>query len=78
MAKLSQEENLAAGVQDRAYRLHYNASQNRTDLFANAGALVGTAAAAVMLPPSAAVLVGGAAAGAACGVLAHLATASRT
>jgi hypothetical protein len=63
----------AAGLQDRAYRLHWNRAQNRTDLFSEVGmALGGTAA--LFVSPAAAVVVGGAAAGSAVGVLLHTAT----
>jgi len=34
-ARLSSLEDLKAGVEDRAYRLHYNKGQRRVDLFAN-------------------------------------------
>ncbi|GFR51058.1 hypothetical protein Agub_g13380 [Astrephomene gubernaculifera] len=70
-----------AGFEDRAYRLHYNKGQNRTDCFSFAGAFVGLAAAAVLLPRGVAgttaglygmALVGGSAAGCALGVAAHV------
>ncbi|KAK9812326.1 hypothetical protein WJX73_002631 [Symbiochloris irregularis] len=61
------------GMEDRAYKLHYNNSQNRTDLFARDGALVGA------IVGSAAGLnwknaLGGAALGTAAGVFAHVAS----
>lgn len=36
VGRLAQLEDLKAGVEDRAYRLHYNQGQNRADLFAQA------------------------------------------
>lgn len=69
------------GVADRAYRLHFNASQQRVDSFTAVGSSVGLAAAAYILHqgqsgkhPPAIGLVGGAAVGAALGVLAHVLT----
>jgi hypothetical protein len=114
--RLATVEDLKAGVEDRAYRLHYNQGQNRADLFAQAGCWLdahgrgwlarghatrwllepslflfysppvhppplqigmaaGGAATVAFLPASAAVVVGSAAAGAACGIVAHVATA---
>ena len=35
--RLAGSEELKAGAEDRAYRLHYNTGQNRADLFAQAG-----------------------------------------
>ncbi|PNH11996.1 hypothetical protein TSOC_001126 [Tetrabaena socialis] len=67
-----------AGFEDRAYRLHYNAGQHRTDTIASAGMALGFAAAALWLPKGAPsyglALVGGSAVGCALGVAAHLAT----
>ncbi|GIL88896.1 hypothetical protein Vretimale_16880 [Volvox reticuliferus] len=71
-----------AGFDDRAYRLHYNAGQNRTDEFSTVGAIVGLAAAAVLVPRGAGgsaaayglTLLGGSAVGCAAGVAAHIAT----
>lgn len=40
VARLATAEDLKAGVEDRAYRLHHNQRQNRVDLFANVGAFV--------------------------------------
>ncbi len=37
VARLASQEDLKAAVEDRAYRLHYNKSQNRADLFAQVG-----------------------------------------
>jgi hypothetical protein len=75
-ARIATTEDLAGGLQDRAYRLHYNKGQRRTDLFSEIGmALGGTAA--MFVSPAAAVVLGGAAAGSALGVLAHVATSPR-
>eukprot|EP00879_Flechtneria_rotunda_P001286 GHRR01001435.1.p1 GENE.GHRR01001435.1~~GHRR01001435.1.p1 ORF type:complete len:172 (+),score=46.13 GHRR01001435.1:174-689(+) len=67
-----------AGVEDRVYRLHYNKGQNRTDAFAQAGALVGLAAAAYFLRGRSDVkalqYVGSASLGTAGGVLLHVLT----
>lgn len=69
------------GVNDRVYRLHYNAGQHRTDRFAfvygappgaTLGALLGTSAVGL-----ATAAVGGAAAGIAVGVAAHVVTAKK-
>ncbi|CAL8462866.1 g2400 [Coccomyxa elongata] len=63
------------GIEDRVYRLHYNAGQNRTDKFAAISGLVGAVATAGLLDTrNPRLLLGGAAAGAAMGVLAHVAT----
>jgi Protein of unknown function (DUF1757) len=70
-------EEFSDGMQDRAYRLHYNRGQQRVDLFSEAGMAVGGTAALVLVSPAAAVVLGGAAAGAAAGVLAHIATYSQ-
>jgi len=67
-------EDFADGMQDRAYRLHYNKGQRRVDLFSEAGMAVGGTAALIFVSPAAAVVAGGAAAGAAAGMLAHTAT----
>ena len=65
-------------VDDRVYRLHYNAGQNRTDVFASIGAVAGIGfAAAAVAPRQALVLkqwVGAAAQGGALGILAHVLT----
>ena len=75
-ARIASMEDKAGGLQDRAYRLHYNQGQRRTDLFSEVGmALGGTAA--IFVSPVAAVVLGGAAAGSALGVLAHVATSQR-
>lgn len=65
----------AAGLQDRAYRLHYNAGQNRTDTFAELGMAIGGTASMLFVSPAAAVVLGGAAVGAAAGIVTHVATA---
>ena len=65
----------AAGLQDRAYRLHYNSGQNRTDTFAELGMAVGGTASLVFVSPAAAVVLGGAALGAVAGIVTHVATA---
>ena len=39
-------------LEDRVYRLHYNVSQNRTDRFAQVGALLGAAANSILRGPS--------------------------
>ncbi|KXZ44118.1 hypothetical protein GPECTOR_73g639 [Gonium pectorale] len=70
------------GFEDRAYRLHYNQGQNRTDAFSAAGAAVGLAAAALLLPRGAPPLsyamaaAGVSAVGTALGVAAHVASSS--
>lgn len=64
----------ADGLQDRAYRLHYNTGQNRTDLFSQVGMAVGGTAAMWLVSPAAMVVLGGAAAGSAAGVAAHVLT----
>ncbi|EFJ46457.1 hypothetical protein VOLCADRAFT_93294 [Volvox carteri f. nagariensis] len=74
-----------AGFEDRAYRLHYNVNQNRTDDFSAVGALVGLAAAAVLVPRGGGgsagmygmALLGGSAVGCAAGVAMHVATAPK-
>ena len=35
MARLASVDDLKDGLEDRAYRLHYNQGQNRANLFAN-------------------------------------------
>lgn len=78
-------EERKAALEDRAYRLHYNAGQNRVDRFAQVGGgpraawnpvqvgtVLGAGFASVALGPAAA--VGGASAGAGLAVLAHVAT----
>jgi hypothetical protein len=67
-------EDFADGMQDRAYRLHYNRGQRRVDFFSEAGMAVGGTAALIFVSPAAAVVAGGAAAGAFAGMLAHTAT----
>ncbi|KAI7839025.1 hypothetical protein COHA_007167 [Chlorella ohadii] len=74
VARMASVEDLKEGLEDRAYRLHYNLGQRRTDRFAQIGTVLGGTAAAVFLPASAAAVVAGGAAGAAAGVLAHVAT----
>ncbi|KAL4419247.1 hypothetical protein ABPG77_001185 [Micractinium sp. CCAP 211/92] len=74
VGRLASIEDLKAGLEDRAYRLHYNQGQNRADLFAQVGIAAGGAAAVAFLPATAAVVMGSAAAGAAAGVLVHVAT----
>jgi hypothetical protein len=64
----------ADGMQDRAYRLHYNRGQQRVDFFSEAGMAVGGTAALVLVSPAAAVVLGGSAVGAAVGVIVHTAT----
>ncbi|KAL4431257.1 hypothetical protein ABPG75_006513 [Micractinium tetrahymenae] len=71
---LARVDDLQAGVEDRAYRLHYNQGQNRADKFARVGAAAGAAAAAAMLPLSVAPLVAGSAVGAAVAFGAHVGT----
>lgn len=72
--KVISYDDVKSALEDRAYRLHYNKSQSRVDLFAQAGmALCGTFA-AMALAPTAAVVLSGASAGAALGVLGHVAT----
>lgn len=63
-----------AGLQDRAYRLHYNKGQNRVDLFGEIGMAIGGSAAMMFVSPAVLVVLGGAAAGSAVGVLTHVAT----
>ncbi|PSC76629.1 hypothetical protein C2E20_0194 [Micractinium conductrix] len=74
VARLASVDDLKDGLEDRAYRLHYNQGQNRANLFANLGIAAGGTAAIVCLPASACMVVGGAAAGAAAGIFAHVAT----
>eukprot|EP00884_Botryococcus_braunii_P015791 jgi/Botrbrau1/2896/Bobra.0036s0038.1 len=62
------------GIEDRAYRLHFNQGQNRTDKFSRIGAAFGAAAAAFLASPTPTNILGGAVAGAGVGVLAHVAT----
>ncbi|KAF6265351.1 hypothetical protein COO60DRAFT_1041021 [Scenedesmus sp. NREL 46B-D3] len=66
------------GLEDRAYRLHYNQGQNRTDVFAQAGAVAGLAAGAALLRgaanASALHYLGCSSAGAASGILLHVLT----
>ncbi|PNW87730.1 hypothetical protein CHLRE_02g143567v5 [Chlamydomonas reinhardtii] len=66
------------GFHDRVYRLHYNASQQRTDAFSWAGGLLGLVAAGLLLPEGgpgwAAAMVGGGGVGSVLGVLTHVAT----
>ncbi|WIA30233.1 hypothetical protein OEZ86_000324 [Tetradesmus obliquus] len=73
VSKLDQD-----GLEDRAYRLHYNKGQNRTDLFAQAGAVSGLAASAALLRGAASAsalhYLGYSAAGAAGGILLHVLT----
>lgn len=75
-ARVSQipKEEFADGMQDRAYRLHYNKGQRRTDLFAEIGGAAGGIAAMSFVGRSASVVLGGAALGTAAGVLVHVAT----
>lgn len=70
------QEERADGLQDRAYRLHYNKGQNRTDLFARVGMTVGGAAAMMYVSNAAMVVLGGAGVGAVAGIMAHAATSS--
>eukprot|EP00882_Tetradesmus_deserticola_P005804 GHRQ01006111.1.p1 GENE.GHRQ01006111.1~~GHRQ01006111.1.p1 ORF type:complete len:160 (+),score=40.05 GHRQ01006111.1:417-896(+) len=66
------------GLEDRAYRLHYNQGQNRTDVFAQAGAAAGLAAGAALLRgaahASALHYLGCSSVGAAGGILLHVLT----
>lgn len=57
------------GITDRAYRLHFNQGQNRVDLFAQIGSVLGLAAAAALtgLRGPAITCLGGAAAWGRCG-----------
>jgi hypothetical protein len=75
VASIPKEER-ADGLQDRAYRLHYNKGQNRTDLFARVGMTLGGAAAMLYVSNAALVVLGGAGIGAAAGIMAHAATAN--
>jgi hypothetical protein len=77
-ARLASSPDFKAGVEDRAYRLHYNQGQNRVDLFSKVGTAVGGTAALLFLPASAAAVVSAGAAGAAFGVLAHIASAPKS
>uniref|UniRef100_A0A6T6AS72 Uncharacterized protein n=1 Tax=Compsopogon caeruleus TaxID=31354 RepID=A0A6T6AS72_9RHOD len=80
MSKLEPE-----GIEDRAYRLHFNEGQNRVDSFAHVGALVGAgvtlAAKQLHVGPSTLsssstwrAALGGAAVGVGLAVLTHIAT----
>lgn len=68
----------AVGLQDRAYRLHYNRGQNRVDLFSEIGMALGATGAMFLVSPAALVVLGGSAAGSAVGLLAHAATNTST
>lgn len=61
------------GIEDRAYRLHYNESQNRTDNFARSGLLVGGMI-GCLAGVSVTNALGGAAFGTSVGILAHVST----
>lgn len=68
-----------AGFEDRAYRLHYSNSQNRTDAFSSVGAVLGCAATALLFHQQGLFLqplnlVGSAAAGSSMGILLHILT----
>lgn len=74
MARIPADE-FADGMQDRAYRLHYNKGQNRADTFSRVGMASGGLAAMFLIPSAAApVILGGSAFGSACGIFAHVAT----
>ena len=75
--KISKWEDKAAGFQDRAYRLHFNQSQNRADTFAHIGMAAG-AISSYALSVSPLALIGGSSVGAVLGLIAHVSTASRT
>jgi len=68
------------GIEDRVYRLHYNDTQKRTDLFAAVGGAFGLAAAGYFLPKYSKSEVkpinylGGAGLGTVLGILVHMAT----
>lgn len=72
------------GIEDRAYRLHYNQGQNRVDRFCQVGAVLGAGTALVMSQIKAGpavmqtltwrTVLGSAAVGTALGVLSHVAT----
>jgi hypothetical protein len=68
------DEDFTTGMQDRAYRLHYNRGQVRTDLFCELGMAVGGTAAMLAVSPAAWCVLGGAAVGTVGGLLAHAAT----
>jgi hypothetical protein len=67
-------DDFKGGVEDRAYRLHYNKGQNRVDRFSHIGTALGGTAALLFLPASAVAVVAGGAAGSAAGVVAHVVT----
>lgn len=68
-----------ASIEDRVYRLHYNAGQVRTDGYARAGAILGASAASYAVwPPTPLGLFGGVALGSSLGVLYHVATMPKT
>jgi hypothetical protein len=71
-------EELAAGLQDRAYRLHYNQGQNRVDTLSQVGMAAGALSAASFVGSAATVVLGGATMGAAAGVLVHAATMTKS
>ena len=52
-------QEFADGMQDRAYRLHYNSGQRRTDLFSELGMAIGATGALLFVSPAAAVVLGG-------------------
>ena len=68
------DDDFATGMQDRAYRLHYNRGQVRTDLFCEVGMAVGGTAAMLAVSPAAWCVLGGAAMGSVGGLLAHVVT----
>lgn len=76
LLKISQlpADERASGLQDRAYRLHYNKSQNRTDLFSRFGAAAGGTASLIFVSPSIWHVLGGAAVGSTSGIIMHVLT----
>lgn len=62
------------GLEDRVYRLHYNAGQNRVDRFCQMGGVVGGLAAATLVSSTPVQMIGGAAVGSFLAVGAHAAT----
>ena len=56
-------EDRQYGMDDRAYRIHWNEGQNKVDTASIAGAAVGAALAATAVEATAAVVAGGAALG---------------
>jgi len=69
------KDELADGMQDRAYRLHFNGGQKRVDTLSRIGMVMGGGLSLLLVTgssPAAAAILGGAATGSACGVFTHV------